>query len=64
MNELNAISWEDKFRLDVEYVRNQSFALDLKILFLTIKKVFVSEGISQARQATSEKFKGDTLNQK
>ncbi|NGZ90290.1 sugar transferase [Psychroflexus maritimus] len=55
----NAISWEDKFRLDVEYVKNQSFLLDLKILFLTVKKVFVSEGINQAGQATAEKFKGN-----
>ncbi|NEV92723.1 sugar transferase [Psychroflexus sp. YR1-1] len=62
INGRNAISWEDKFRLDVEYIRNQSFALDLKILFLTIKKVFVSEGINQVGQATAEKFKGDTLN--
>lgn len=59
VNGRNAISWEDKFRLDVEYVRNQSFALDLKILFLTVKKVFVSEGINQEGQATAEKFKGN-----
>jgi lipopolysaccharide/colanic/teichoic acid biosynthesis glycosyltransferase len=59
VNGRNAISWEDKFRLDVEYVKNQSFGLDLKILFLTVKKVFVSEGINQAGQATAEKFKGN-----
>lgn len=59
VNGRNAITWEDKFRLDVEYVRNQSFALDLKILFLTFKKVFVSEGINQEGQATTEKFKGN-----
>jgi lipopolysaccharide/colanic/teichoic acid biosynthesis glycosyltransferase len=55
----NAISWEDKFRLDVEYVKNQSLALDLKILFLTVKKVFVSEGINQEGQATTSYFKGN-----
>lgn len=58
VNGRNAISWEDKFRLDVAYVEKQSFALDLKILFLTIKKVFVSEGINQEGQATATKFEG------
>ena len=58
INGRNAISWEDKFTLDVYYVENQSFLLDLKIIFLTIKKVFVSEGISQIGQATSTKFEG------
>lgn len=59
MDGRNAISWEDKLRFDVEYVKNQSFALDLKILFLTIKKVFVSEGINQEGQATTSYFKGN-----
>jgi len=59
VNGRNAISWEDKFRLDVEYVKNQSLALDLKILFLTVKKVFVSEGINQEGQATTSYFKGN-----
>ena len=54
----NAISWEDKFRYDVEYVRNISFMLDLKIFFLTIKKVFVREGINASAEVTMEKFKG------
>jgi lipopolysaccharide/colanic/teichoic acid biosynthesis glycosyltransferase len=58
VNGRNAISWEDKFILDVEYVERQSFLLDLKIIFLTIKKVFVSEGISQQGQATTTKFEG------
>lgn len=58
INGRNAISWEDKFTLDVHYVENQSFLLDLKIIFLTIKKVFVSEGISQTGQATTTKFEG------
>lgn len=59
VNGRNAISWQQKFELDVWYVEHQSFALDLKILFLTIKKVFKSEGISQQGQATAEPFKGD-----
>ncbi len=59
VNGRNAISWEDKFRLDVAYVNQQSFTLDIKILFLTIKKVFVSEGINQEGQATATKFEGN-----
>ncbi len=58
VNGRNAISWEQKFALDVWYVEHQSFVLDLKILFLTIKKVFVSEGINTTGQATTERFKG------
>ena len=59
VNGRNAISWEDKFRLDVAYVNQQSFILDVKILFLTIKKVFVSEGINQEGQATTTYFTGN-----
>ncbi|MEC1177746.1 sugar transferase [Metasolibacillus meyeri] len=58
VNGRNAISWEQKFEYDVWYVENQSFLLDMKIFFLTIKKVFVSEGISQEGQATMKKFTG------
>ncbi|GAK99715.1 sugar transferase [Nonlabens ulvanivorans] len=58
VNGRNAISWEEKFKLDVWYVDHQSFMLDLKIIFKTIKKVFVSEGISAAGQATTTRFKG------
>ena len=58
VNGRNAISWEDKFKLDVWYVDNQSLWLDLKILLLTVKKVFVREGISADGHATMEKFKG------
>lgn len=58
VNGRNAISWEEKFALDVWYVENQSFWLDLKILWLTVEKVFKSEGISQAGQATIQKFAG------
>lgn len=60
VNGRNAISWEEKFKLDVWYVDNRSFWFDLKILWLTVKKVFVREGISQAGQATMEKFQGST----
>lgn len=58
VNGRNAISWEQKFKLDVWYVDNQSFWLDLKILFLTVKKVFVREGISADGHVTIEPFKG------
>lgn len=59
VNGRNAISWEQKFEYDVWYVDNISFGIDVKIFFLTIKKVFVSEGISQEGQATAEPFKGN-----
>lgn len=58
INGRNAISWEEKFKLDVWYVDNRSFWLDLKILLLTIKKVFVREGISAKGEATMQKFTG------
>ena len=58
VNGRNAISWEEKFKLDVWYVDHQSFLLDLKIIFKTVKKVFVSEGVSQDGQATMTRFKG------
>lgn len=58
VNGRNAISWEDKFKLDVWYVDNQSFWLDIKILLLTVKKVFVREGISADGHVTIEPFKG------
>ena len=58
VNGRNAISWEKKFELDVWYVNNQSMFLDLKIVLLTIKKVMISEGISQKGKATSESFNG------
>lgn len=59
VNGRNAISWQQKFAYDVWYVDQISFALDIKILFLTFKKVFVREGISQDGQATMEAFKGN-----
>lgn len=58
VNGRNAISWEDKFKLDVWYVNNQSLLLDFKILLLTIRKVFVREGIASDGHVTIEKFKG------
>ncbi|WP_099364926.1 sugar transferase [Sphingobacterium sp. 1.A.4] len=58
INGRNAISWKRKFELDIWYVENVSFWLDIKIFFLTIKKVFVREGISQEGQATMEAFNG------
>ncbi|MBQ6517507.1 MAG: sugar transferase [Anaerolineaceae bacterium] len=59
VNGRNAISWEEKFRLDVWYVDHWTPLLDLKILFLTVKKVFVREGISAKNSATMEEFKGN-----
>lgn len=58
VNGRNAISWEDKFTLDVWYVQNQSFLLDLRIIFLTIKKIFIAEGISSEGMMTTKKFEG------
>jgi len=58
VNGRNAISWGQKFKLDVWYVDNQSFLLDIKILLLTVKKVFVREGISADGHVTIEPFKG------
>lgn len=60
VNGRNAISWEKKFEYDVWYVKNYSFWLDMKILFLTVLKVFKSEGISQDGQATMTKFQGNS----
>ncbi|MDF2557757.1 MAG: sugar transferase [Bacillales bacterium] len=54
----NAISWEEKFALDVEYVDRITLVGDIKIFFLTIQKVFKREGISSATEVTMEKFKG------
>ncbi|MFD1348013.1 sugar transferase [Oceanobacillus caeni] len=54
----NAISWEDKFDLDVEYIDNMSFINDWKIILITIKKVFVREGINSETAATMDPFKG------
>lgn len=61
VNGRNNISWEDKFKLDVWYVENQSFLLDVKILALTFVKVVKSDGISHGNHVTMEKFSGSNL---
>lgn len=58
VNGRNALGWEEKFELDVWYVDNQSLWLDLRILWLTVKKVVVREGISAAGEATMPRFNG------
>jgi undecaprenyl phosphate N,N'-diacetylbacillosamine 1-phosphate transferase len=59
VNGRNAIGWEEKFHYDVEYVDTLSFLKDLKIIFLTLKKVLIKEGISQKGSVTMEKFLGN-----
>lgn len=59
VNGRNAISWKEKFAYDVWYVERISFFLDVKILFLTLFKVFKAEGINSATSATMEKFRGN-----
>ena len=61
VNGRNAISWEEKFELDVWYTKNIGFALDIKIIFLTAAKVFRREGISAAGEATMEAFRGTPI---
>ncbi|TDL32517.1 sugar transferase [Jeotgalibacillus sp. S-D1] len=69
VNGRNSINWEEKFSLDVWYVENQSFRLDMKIFFMTISRVIRPVGISQQNQATMERFTGtrddqtDVINQ-
>ena len=58
VNGRNAISWDEKFELDVWYVNNQSLCLDIKILWLTVKKVLVRDGINAEGEVTMSKFKG------
>lgn len=64
VNGRNAISWEEKFALDVWYVDNRTFWLDIKILWLTIKKVLVRDGISASGEATMPKFQGSQTKSK
>ncbi len=59
INGRNALSWREKFVLDVWYVDNRTFFLDLKILFMTVKKVLFSEGIAEKGQVTMSKFRGN-----
>ena len=59
VNGRNSITWKEKFSLDIYYVENQSFFLDIKILILTIKKVITGVGINSGLQTTMEKFNGE-----
>ena len=59
VNGRNAIDWRRKFQYDLWYVEQLSFALDLKIIFMTLKKVMISEGINSSTSATMEKFTGN-----
>jgi len=59
INGRNTITWEQKFKYDVWYIDNLSFSLDLKIIFITIKKVFKSEGVNSDQSTTMEKFTGN-----
>lgn len=63
VNGRNAISWEEKFKYDIEYVNNISLLLDIKIILQTVKKVFIRDGISQAGEATTQEFMGNEENQ-
>jgi lipopolysaccharide/colanic/teichoic acid biosynthesis glycosyltransferase len=58
VNGRNSLEWDEKFKLDIWYVDNRSFILDLKILLATVKKVLIRDGISQENNATMEAFKG------
>ena len=64
VNGRNGITWEEKFKLDVWYVEHQSLILDMKILLLTVKKVFQSEGINQAKNETMPDFTGTNVRAK
>ena len=61
VNGRNSLSWDEKFKLDVWYVDNRSLKLDVKILFLTVRKVLIKEGISQENNATMEPFTGSMV---
>lgn len=61
VNGRNSLSWDDKFKLDVWYVDNRTLWLDVKILFLTVRKVLVKEGITQENNATMEPFTGSVV---
>lgn len=64
INGRNALSWEEKFKLDVWYVENRSLWLDVRILWLTVRKVLVRDGISAAGDATMPRFTGSQLERK
>lgn len=61
INGRNALSWEDKFALDIWYIDHWSIWLDMKILFLTIWRILAREGITQPGQATAEEFRGNSV---
>ncbi len=61
INGRNALSWDEKFKLDVWYVDNRSMWLDIKILWLTVRKVLVRDGISAAGEATMTRFTGSPM---
>jgi lipopolysaccharide/colanic/teichoic acid biosynthesis glycosyltransferase len=62
VNGRNALSWEEKFKLDIWYVDNANLLLDLKIIWLTAKEVLLRDGISSEGDATMPKFTGEKLN--
>ncbi|UAL50268.1 sugar transferase [Metabacillus dongyingensis] len=64
VNGRNSVTWETKFELDVWYVNNRSFLIDIKILYLTIIKVIKSQDINQEGYATVEKFKGSQISER
>lgn len=64
VNGRNAISWDEKFALDVWYINNRTFWLDIKILWLTVNKVLVRDGISASGEATMPKFQGSQTKSK
>ncbi|MFY8044784.1 MAG: sugar transferase, partial [Rhodoferax sp.] len=64
VNGRNAISWEDKFKLDIWYVDNRSFWLDIKILWMTLEKVLVRDGISATGEPTMPRFTGSKNQEK
>ncbi|MGE6326348.1 sugar transferase [Psychrobacter sp. NPDC078370] len=63
VNGRNAIGWDERFALDTWYVDNQSLWLDIQILFKTVKKVIVKDGISAEGEATMSKFMGNSINE-
>ena len=64
VNGRNALSWDEKFAHDIWYIDNFSLWLDIKILFLTVKKVFIKEGITADGEATMPFFTGNDTNEK
>lgn len=58
INGRNKLTWEEKFKFDIWYTNNMTFYLDIKIIFITIYKIFISEGINQSESETMKKFRG------